>query len=104
MMWANVSAVASSVLTAIVNYGTDNYSKGTARRLRQTNAFNGFVVLLYGVFVAFYASVDWQALRCSGRGIHHFLHLGSVSGRGVLFPAARLDCACVTDSADGGQS
>ena len=43
--------------------GTDNYSKGTAQQLRQTNAFNGFVVVLYGLFAAFYASVDWQALR-----------------------------------------
>ena len=63
MMWANLSMLSNSVLTGIVNYGTDNYSKGTARRLRQTNAFNGFVVLLYGLFAAFYASVDWQALR-----------------------------------------
>src|SRR3954466_11607596 len=63
MMWANLSMVASSVLTAIVNYGTDNYSKGTARRLRQTNAFNGFVVVLYGLFAAFYASVRSQSLR-----------------------------------------
>src|SRR3954454_7034160 len=63
MMWANVSMLSNSVLTGIVNYGTDTYSKGTARRLRQTNAFNGFVVVLYGLFAAFYASVDWQALR-----------------------------------------
>ena len=63
MVWAALSKVSNSVLTGIVNYGTDNYSKGTARRLRQTNAFNGFVVLLYAVFAAFYASVDWQTLR-----------------------------------------
>jgi adenylate cyclase len=63
MMWAKLSMLSNSVLTRIVNYGTDNYSKGTARRLRQTNAFNGFVVLLYGVFAAFYASVDWQGPR-----------------------------------------
>jgi adenylate cyclase len=63
MMWANLSILSNSVLTGIVNYGTERYSKGTARRLRQTNAFNGFVVLLYGLFGAFYASVDWQTLR-----------------------------------------
>ena len=63
MMWANLSTLSNSVLTGIVNYGTDNYSRGTARRLRQTNAFNGFIVILYGLFAAFYASLDWQALR-----------------------------------------
>ena len=63
MMWANLSMLSNSVLTGIVNYGTDNYSRGTARRLRQTNAFNGFIVILYGLFAAFYASLDWQALR-----------------------------------------
>ena len=39
-MWANLSMLSNSILTGIVNYGTDNYSRETARRLRQTNAFN----------------------------------------------------------------
>src|SRR3954452_17847139 len=55
--------LSNSVLTGIVNYGTDNYSKGTARRLRQTNAFNGFIIILYGLFAAFYGLLDWQALK-----------------------------------------
>lgn len=46
-----------------MNYGTGNYSKGTARRLRRANAFNGLVVVLYGLCAAYYASVDWKALR-----------------------------------------
>ena len=63
MMWANLSMLSNSILTGIVNYGTDNYPRGTARRLRQTNAFNGFIVVLYGLFTAFYTWLDWQALR-----------------------------------------
>jgi adenylate cyclase len=63
MMWENLSMLSNSFLSKIVSYGTDNYSRGTARRLRQTNAFNGFIFVLYGLFAAFYASVDWHALR-----------------------------------------
>jgi adenylate cyclase len=47
----------------VVNYGTVHYSGRAARRLRQTNAFNGIVVVLYAVFASFYAALDWQALQ-----------------------------------------
>jgi adenylate cyclase len=40
-----------------------HYSGRAARRLRQTNAFNGIVVVLYAVFASFYAALDWQALQ-----------------------------------------
>jgi hypothetical protein len=58
---AEGTMLSNSILTGFVNYGTDNYSRGTARQLRQTNAFNGFIFVPYGVFAAFYASsLDWK--------------------------------------------
>ena len=63
MVWANLSAQYTSILTRVVNYGTEHYSERTARRLRQTNAFNGIVVVLYAVFASFYAALDWRALQ-----------------------------------------
>jgi class 3 adenylate cyclase len=62
MVWAGLSAV-DALVTKIVNYGTERYSEQAARRLRQTNAFNGIVAILYGLFAAFYALLDWQALQ-----------------------------------------
>jgi class 3 adenylate cyclase len=46
-----------------VGYGTARLAERTARRLRQTNVFNGLVVILYAVFALFYAALDWQALK-----------------------------------------
>ncbi|MFL6816975.1 MAG: adenylate/guanylate cyclase domain-containing protein [Bradyrhizobium sp.] len=63
MVWARLSTSANSILTRILSYGTKPYSERTARRLRQINGFNAMVVILYGVFAAFYASLDWQALK-----------------------------------------
>jgi adenylate cyclase len=63
MVWARLSPSANSILTRILSYGTKPYSERTARRLRQINGFNAMVVILYGVFAAFYASLDWQALK-----------------------------------------
>lgn len=63
MAGASLSAQSSSILTRIVNFGTAGYSARTARRLRQTNIFNGLVAILYALFAAFYAALDWPALR-----------------------------------------
>jgi adenylate cyclase len=63
MAWASLSSLHKSILTRIVNYGTEHYSERTARRLRQINAFNGMVAVLYALFAALYALLDWQALR-----------------------------------------
>jgi class 3 adenylate cyclase len=63
MAWAGWSTPLHSILAAIVNYGTGHYSERTARRLRLINAFNGIVFILYGLFAAFYAALDWQALQ-----------------------------------------
>jgi adenylate cyclase len=63
MVWANLSAQYTFILTRVVNYGTEHYSERAARRLRQTNAFNGIVVVLYVVFASFYAALDWRALQ-----------------------------------------
>jgi adenylate cyclase len=63
MVWADLSAQYTSILTRVINYGTEHYSERTARRLRQTNGFNGIVVALYAVFASFYAALDWRALQ-----------------------------------------
>ena len=63
MAWAGLSALSRSILAGIVNYGTGHYPERTARRLRQTNVFNGIVVFLYALFAAFYAALDWRALQ-----------------------------------------
>ena len=62
-MGGELSARFVSGLTWLANYGTERYSERTARRLRQTNTFNGIVVILYGLFAVFYALLDWQALQ-----------------------------------------
>jgi hypothetical protein len=58
-----LSKQCTSILTRFANYGTEQYSERTARRLRQTNAFNGIVIFLYALFASFYASLDWRALQ-----------------------------------------
>ena len=63
MMWAGLSSRSNLLLTRLLNYGTTNYSERTARRLRQTNGFNGIVVVLYALFAAFYALLDWETLQ-----------------------------------------
>ena len=63
MLWTDLSKQCTSILTRVANYGTEQYSERTARRLRQTNAFNGIVVFLYALFASFYASLDWRALQ-----------------------------------------
>ena len=55
MVWKSLSALSNSILTVLVNYGTEHYTERTARRHRQTNVFNGIVVILYGLFAALYA-------------------------------------------------
>jgi adenylate cyclase len=62
MVWARLSASSNSIVTRILNYGTKSYSERTARRLRQINGFNGTIAILYGLFAAFYALLDWHAL------------------------------------------
>src|SRR5215510_6092831 len=63
MAWAGVSALSRSILAGIVNYGTGPYPERTARRLRQTNVFNGIAVFLWALFAALYAVLDWRALQ-----------------------------------------
>ena len=63
MTKAALSARFTFLLTGLMNYGTECYSGRVARRLQQTNAFNGIVIFLYALFASFYASLDWRALQ-----------------------------------------
>ena len=54
---------AARLLARVIDYGTETYPKSVARRLRQVNWFNLFLILAYLVFAAFYALVDWKGLK-----------------------------------------
>ena len=54
---------AARLLTRVLDYGTETYPKSVARRLRQVNWFNLFLILAYLVFAVFYALVDWNGLK-----------------------------------------
>ena len=54
---------AARLLARVIDYGTETHPKSVARRLRQVNWFNLFLVLAYLVFAAFYALVDWKGLK-----------------------------------------
>src|SRR6476619_6560430 len=63
MVWADLSPRLKRLAVNFVKYRTERYEERTARRLRQTNVFNGIVIILYAVFAACYALLDWQALQ-----------------------------------------
>ena len=51
------------LLAKVLDYGTETYPKSVARRLRQVNWFNLFLIFAYLMFAAFYALVDWNGLK-----------------------------------------
>ena len=55
--------LAARLLTRDIDYGTETYPKSVARRLKQVNGFNLFLIFAYLMFAAFYALVDWNGLK-----------------------------------------